>query len=204
MASFGVRIYTAPASEPVTVAEAKSRLRITTTDEDTDIGTLITQAREMAEAECQRALITQTLTLTMDDFPRYYREGRRDDYATYFDRSIRLPRPPLVSVTHVKYYDGDGVQQTVDAATYSVATGGEPGRIAPLSAGYWPAVQYLRPEAVEVRYVAGYGNAASVPAAAKAAILIIMAALRDDPTGAAGIPAAARRMLDTLEYGEVR
>lgn len=193
MGPFGLTITTGPAAEPVTAAEAKARLRITVTAEDTDIGTLITQARELAEAECGRAFINTTFTLKLDDFPRCA------------DKSIRLPRPPLSSVTWVKYYDADGVLQTVSASDYHVATVGEPGRVLPVDGETWPAVDYGRPEAVEVKFVAGYGAAgSSVPAAAKAAILVIMAALRDDPTGSAGVPPAARRLLNTLEYGEVR
>ncbi len=190
MQPFGLTITTAPAVEPLTAAEAKARLRITVTDEDTDIGTLITQARELAEAECGRAFVTQALTMRFDDFPR----GP--------DRAIYVPRPPLQSVSWVKYYDAAGSQQTHSADGYHVATLGEPGRILPVDGGVWPAVDYGRPEAVEVKFVCGYGVAASVPAAAKAAILLIMAALREDPTKAT-LPPAARRLLDTLEYGQV-
>lgn len=190
MQPFGLTITTAPSVEPLTTAEAKARLRITVTDEDTDIGTLITQARELAEAECGRAFVTQTLTMRMDDFPR----GA--------DRTIYVPRPPLQSVSWVKYYDADGAQQTYSADNYHVATLSEPGRIVRVDGGVWPAVDYGRPEAVEVKFVCGFGLAAAVPAAAKAAMLLVMAALRDDPTKAT-IPPAARRLLDTLEYGQV-
>lgn len=191
MERFGLTITTAPSVEPLTTAEAKSRLRITVTDEDTDIGTLITQARELAESECGRAFVTQTLTVRYDDFPR---SG---------DRAIYLPRPPLQSVTWVKYYDADGNQQTYSSASYHVATLAEPGRVVPVDGGVWPAIDFGRPEAVEVKCVCGYGLAASVPAAAKAAILVIMASLREDPTGTKGVPPAARRLLDTLEFGQV-
>lgn len=195
----GLKLYTAPASEPLTVAEVKARLRITISDEDTDLAALLAQARELCEAECHRAFITQTWTLTLDDFPRGYLNGA----AHYTRPEIRLPLAPLVSVTHVKYYDPDGVLRTMDAADYWVAAGGDPGRIVPALA-YWPAVQYRRPGAVEVRFVCGYGDATLVPNAAKAAILVTLAAMREDPSGATGVPPAARRALDTLEYGEVR
>ena len=63
-----------------------------------------------------------------------------------------------------------------------------------------------RPEAVRVVYVAGYGVASAVPRVAKAAILETLAhrwKTRGDES-AAGIPPVARRLLDQLEYGEVR
>jgi len=36
-----------------------------------------------------------------------------------------LPLPPLQSVASIKYYDTDGVQQTLDAAVYQVSTAGD-------------------------------------------------------------------------------
>lgn len=188
----GLKLFTAPASEPLTVTEVKARLRITISDEDTDLAALLAECRELCERECQRAFITQTWVLYLDDFPR----GG--------DRSIRLPMPPLVSVTHVKYHDVDGTQQTYSSASYHVATGADPGRVVPVDGGVWPAVDYGRPEAVEIRFVCGFGAAAAVPAAAKNAILVTMADRRENPQGAIGIPAAARRALNTLEYGEVK
>ncbi|HEY1191939.1 MAG TPA: hypothetical protein VGE74_30190, partial [Gemmata sp.] len=183
---FSLKLVTPPASEPVTVSEAKARLRITISDEDADIGDMIAQARELCEAGCQRAFITQTFSLYLDRFP-----GSTGD--------IRLPRPPLQSVSFVKYYDSAGDLQTLDPAAYYVATASEPGRLRPVD--YWPAT-FCRPEAVEVRFVAGYGTAADVPAAAKAAVQLTVKALRDAPDG--DLPPAARRCLDTLEFGEVR
>ncbi len=194
----GLQLHTAPATEPLTVAEVKARLRITISDEDSDLAALLAECRELCERECQRAFITQTWTLYLDDFPR----GG--------DLTIYIPRPPLISVTHLKYYDVDGVQQTYGASNYHVAAGGEPGRIVRVDGGVWPAIDSGRPESVEVRFVCGYGAAGAVPAAAKNAILVVMASLRENPgsednkSARAGIPAAARRALDSLEYGEIR
>lgn len=191
MGPFALTLTSPPASEPVTVAEAKARLRVTVAAEDGDIASLIQQARALAEAACQRAFVTQTYSLKLDDFPR----GR--------DRTIYLPRPPLQSVSSVTYYDAAGAPQALGPAGYWVAPGGEPGRLLPPAGAEWPAVQAGRPEAVEVVYVAGYGDAAAVPPPAKAAILLTCAALREDPAGAA-LPEAARKFLDALETGTVR
>lgn len=200
MSAPGLRLYAAPATQPLTAAQVKSRLRVTTTDEDTDLAAMLASACELCQAECGRVFVTQTWVLTLDQFPLGYLSGHD---ARYVGPAIRLPLPPLVSVTHVKYYDADGAQQTVSSADYWVAAGGDPGRIVPAS-GYWPATQLRRPGAVEVRFVCGYGDASLVPDAAKSAILVTLAAMRDDPAGAMGVPPAARRALDTLEYGEVR
>ena len=46
-----------PAAEPVTLAEAKSHLKLDTSDEDTLIASLITAARARAEWHTGRALV---------------------------------------------------------------------------------------------------------------------------------------------------
>ena len=45
-----------PAAEPVTLAEARSWLRVDTTDEDGAIASLISAAREIVEMTTRRAL----------------------------------------------------------------------------------------------------------------------------------------------------
>lgn len=187
----GVKTITAPAVSPISLEAAKRRLRVTTADEDSDLEDLISECTDLAEAECGRAFITRTLSLFLDGFPAG-------------GEPVRLPRPPLQSVTWVKYYDAAGNLQTLDPAAYHVAANAEPGRIAPTAAqGYWPVTQAGRPECVEVRYVAGYGNAAAVPRAAKAAIGALLADRHVNPDGGdRGIPPAARRALDTLDLRE--
>lgn len=187
---FGLRTVTGPADEPVTLAEAKARLRITIDDEDSDLESLIREARALCEAGCQRAFVTQTFDMTLDEFP----QGCGDRNA------IAIPRPPLASVSWVKYYATDGTLATIDAADYYVSTASEPGRIAPVL-GYWPAT-LDRPDAVQIRFVAGFGAPADVPPEVKAAILVTARALREDPS--APLPRAARAFLDTLETGMVR
>jgi len=58
-----------PSSEPVTLAEAKLRLRVDHNDEDALIGALIASARESAEHELGRSIIATTWVLTLDRFP---------------------------------------------------------------------------------------------------------------------------------------
>jgi hypothetical protein len=66
-----------------------------------------------------------------------------------------LPRPPLVSVTSLKYLDSDGTETTYDAANYIVSGVGREGRITLKSTATWPTVGDY-PEPLRIRYVAGY------------------------------------------------
>lgn len=148
-------IVNAPGSEPLTLTETKSHLRVTTTDEDALITALITAARESAENYTNRAFITQTFDLTLDSFPP----------------SIVVPKAPLQSVTSVTYLDTDGVSQTLSTTEYTVDTKSEPGRIVESYTGEWPDTRE-EINAVTVRFVAGYGLAAAVPQAIKQGMLL--------------------------------
>ena len=139
-------LVTAPAVEPLTLAEAKGHLRVTTTDEDALITALIVAAREYAETFTRRALITQTWDLTLDSFPS----------------EIVMPMPALQSVTSITYIDVDGASQTLPTTEYTVDIKSAPGRIVEAYGKAWPTTRPVI-NAVTVRFVAGYGLAVSVP-----------------------------------------
>lgn len=140
-----------PAEEPVTLAEAKAQCRVDGTDDDVFIGALIQSAREMAEHQTGRALVTQTWELVLDAFPA----------------AFVLRRPPIIAVDSVKFLDADGVQQTLDPADTLLDKDNEPGYLVPAYGKTWPD-SYPVPNAVRVRYTAGYGGAANVPESIKA------------------------------------
>ena len=138
------------AAEILSTAEAKTHLRITGADEDTHVAALVKAARMAVEEWTSRATTNQTWVMTLDSFPG--------------EDEIRLPRPPLSSVTSVGYVDGAGDSQTFSSANYSVVTRETPGSIRLAYGVSWPATRY-QPNAVTITYVAGYGAAAStVPA----------------------------------------
>jgi uncharacterized phiE125 gp8 family phage protein len=151
-------LITAPLEHPVTLAEARQHLRVTSTAEDALILSLIYAAVEHAETFTARALITQTWELSLDAFR---------------GSEIELPKPKLQSVTSVKYIDLDGAEQTVPAADYQVDTISEPGRIKLVPTASWPSVKEQL-NAITIRFVAGYGLSAAVPFQIKAAILLLV------------------------------
>ena len=156
-----IQVTTAPVLEPLTATEAREFLRVDGTDENTAIETYIAAARAEAEHDLQRSLLTQTITMTLSSFPS----------------EIRLPRPPIQSVSSVKYYDDDNVQKTLTVTTdYLVRVGESSGCIYRPSASSWPTT-YDRPDAVEVIYVAGWTSAALVPAEIRAYIRMVVGSI---------------------------
>jgi hypothetical protein len=175
----GLTLVTPPTHEPLEVVEAKEYLRVTGSAEDRLIATLIREARQQFDgpmAWFSRALITQTWLLTLDQFPQIwtgmwpYADPHlyppKPGITNVRQDSIVVPLPPLQSVTSITYLDNTGSQQVLDPATYVVDTKSEPGEIYPIYGTVWPVTQYM-PNAVSVTFVAGYGNAPTVPEAIK-------------------------------------
>jgi uncharacterized phiE125 gp8 family phage protein len=150
-----LRLITPPTAEPVSLAEAKLHLRKDASDEDALITRCIAAAREECEQKIERSIMQQDWEVTLDAFPRV----------------ITLPRPPIVTVTSLKYLDSAGVQQTLAPSAYVLDAKSEPGRVVPAFGTSWPAAQCMV-NAVEVRYTAGYADAGSVPSSIKDWILI--------------------------------
>lgn len=135
-----VIVITAPVVEPVSLTEMKLHLRETESDQDAVISALIRAAREYAENLTRRAFVTQTLELRLDDG---------------FPAEIKVPRPPLQSVSFIKYLDLAGVLQTLAASVYQINSS-EPARIKPAYNQYWPTIRGGDFSSVQVRFVAGY------------------------------------------------
>ena len=152
-----LRLITAPLVEPVSMETAKAFLRVDHTLEDALIASLITSAREQGEELARRAFITQTWEQVLDDWPP------KD--------SLLVLRPPLQSVTSVKYYDTANAEHTW--TDYVVDSRSDPGRIHFNST---PGTTLLESGGLVVQFVAGYGAAAqSVPARIQDLILALVA-----------------------------
>lgn len=154
MDDYGLTLVTGPATEPVTLAEAKSWLRVDHAADDAVITALVSAARQLAERQYDRQLVSATWRLTLRRFPC---------------GEIRLPRCPLRSVTSVQYLDADGALQTLDSSYYVADAAADPGELSPAWGYSWP-VTYPHPQAVRVTYQSGYGAASDVPEPIKAAL----------------------------------
>ncbi len=158
------------------------------TTADPELVAWITAARQFCETYTHRAFITQTWDLQLDGFP----------FA--FDAPIWIPKAPLLSVTSITYVDTNGVAQTWDPTLYTVDAPAGPwarqGRIVPAYFQIYPVTRQV-PTAATVRFVAGYGAAAAVPAPIKAAQKLLIGNWWMNREAAAIIRASA----DVLPFG---
>ena len=135
--------------------------RTATTIEDDLLNGIITASREHVEDITRRAILTQTWDYSLDEFPS--------------KNYIKLPFGNLQSVTHVKYTDSDGTQNTMTVSTdYLVETNGEAcGRIVLPYGVSWPSFTPYPSNPIVIRFVAGWTTAELVPYKIKAAIKLI-------------------------------
>ena len=158
---------TAPAVEPVTLAEAKAHLRVDTSDDDNYIGTLITAAREWCEQYLDRTLVHTQWVMRFDKFPDSGIEP------------VELPRPPMVmsgtaTAVTVTFTQEAGPTSTYSTAEYRVDRNATPGAILPIYGSTW-SPHRQDDNAISVTWWAGYGaSGTSVPAAIRHAILMLV------------------------------
>lgn len=157
MASY--QIVTGPSSEPITLSEAKLHLRVDGTDEDSLIQTLISSARQMAEAYTWRPLMPQTWKLFSD----------RNEVGDY----LILNKAPVTSIVSVSYKNDANAYVTLSPSAYETDLVGEPARIKIIN---HPVVSD-KLNAWCVEFQCGYSGQNTVPDAIKAAIKLIVAHL---------------------------
>ena len=149
-------LVTAPAIEPVSLAEAKAFLRIEHDDDDDVIAALIAGARIYVEAQTRRALMTQSWRLTRDAWPQ---TGR-----------IAVRPAPLQSLEAARVHDGEGEPIELDTEGFFVDAAGSELVFAP-----WAMPQPGRVAAgIEFDVTLGYGDAAvDVPEPLRQAVRLL-------------------------------
>ncbi len=193
---------TAPAVEPVTLAEAKAHLRVDVSDDDAYIGTLITAAREWCEQYLDRTLVNTQWVMRFDAFPP---DGTHD---------IELPRPPMVSsgtatAVALTFTYENGTTATYSTASYRVDRASTPGAVKTLYGQTWPP-HLLDDNAISVTWWAGYGaSGSSVPAAIRSAVLMLVGLFYEkrmaaDAGSLAEVPFGVKSLLDAHRWGSYR
>lgn len=155
---------------PITLAEARVYMRSSETADDDMVTLLLTAATDLVEQWCDVAILQATYAAYYPEFPVSATLGTINDI-------LPLPRPPIVSVDTVTYYDDDNTLQTLDVANYFTVTG-TPAAIAVTTT----ISTYTRHDAICIEYTAGYDDSyVSVPEALRTAVGMTVAWLYDNP-----------------------
>lgn len=176
-----ITIVTPPASEPVSLAEAKLFLRVDHNAEDDLIASLIAAAREAVEAGCGRALVMRRVRESLDIW-------RRDSVG-----GAVLGLGPVTDVVAVRLIADNGAQSVIDPERYRLEGGGDRPRLV-----FPPGLPATLRSAggIEVEYDAGFAeDAADLPLALRIATLQIVASLYELRQGDADVPASARALM---------
>jgi len=161
-------IATEPTFYPVIREDVKRHLRITDTSEDTLIDSYIVQATDLAQREVRRTFCTTTYDAYLSGWPG--------------DNRIDLIRPPVASVTSIKYTDDDGNESTLATSVYQLVSAGTYGWIGLKPDQVWPSDSLYPGYPIVVRYVAGY-TVGNVPAQYKAQVLLWVGVLYERREG---------------------
>jgi uncharacterized phiE125 gp8 family phage protein len=151
---------TPPATEPLSLAEAKHFVRVEHADDDALIAALVVSARAHVETATRRALMTQTWRMVLDAWPA--------------GGLVRVLLAPLQAVEAVRVYEADGSVQQIDSETFVADSSAAPGRIA------FPPWAVTAPgralAGIEIDFVAGYGDdPGDVPEPLRQAIRLLVA-----------------------------
>lgn len=134
----------------VSLEEAKQWLRVESDDEDAVVERAIRAVQDQLvppDGWLGRALTTVEFRL---DLP-------------CFGDTIVIPAPPLRSIEKFRYRDLSGDMQDVDTDLWRV-TDAEPAMIVRKRDKRWPDdVDHSQPDAIQVEFEAGYGEAGDVP-----------------------------------------
>jgi uncharacterized phiE125 gp8 family phage protein len=148
-------LQTAATAEPVSLSELRDHLQIAHHDQDAYLERLILTATDVA----QKTTWSQFVQATYDE-----------SFDAFAER-LTLWKQPVISITQITYVDSAGDSQTLDTGIYELGKQDGLGIVRLKYQQSWPTTRG-HPDAVTVRYVAGYGAASAVPDPIKHAILV--------------------------------
>lgn len=172
---------TPPAGDVITLARARTHLRLDAADADpleTDlleaaIASAVGHLDGRGQGTLGRALLTQQWQATGD--------RPADDVAGGWPGFV-LELPPLREVEKVEPRIGGQYQALTDGAWETVRLPAERVAVIPAGGAAWPEAD-IHPAAWRVTFATGYGTGDEVPAPIRAAILLMVADLYDNRDG---------------------
>lgn len=176
------KVTTAPTVEPITLAELKTFAHIDGDLHDTVLTNIIAATRQLTEDYLGRALIEQSITLTMDFWPK---------------TCLELPKPPLLSITSVATLDESDVATTFSSGNYYAITNDVCGKLVIKNGSSYPTNGTRFYGGYRVIYKAGYGSTALyVPQGIKEGMKTWAAMIYDGRVPSDGPPPIAAKLLD--------
>ncbi len=156
-------------TEPISLSEAKSHLRIINenTDSDTEITRLMATARAATEKYLGSSLVDKVLVGYFDEFT---------------ETATQLKDGPVRSITAIKYIDENGIEQTLSSQIYKLYDHNKLSFVALAFGQSWPKTQKTQ-NAVKIEYMAGYADPSQVPEPIRHAILLQISDLYENRTG---------------------
>ena len=148
-----------PATTPIfTTAQAKTFLKVDTDADDTLIDNLVSAATESCQIYTNQYFLNTVVEQYSDNWSEVY----------------TLYKSPVVSITHIKYYDTNDSEQSLASSNYILDNVSKPARIGLAVDATLPDLAD-RINAVPVKYTDGYGTASSdVPEGIKQAVLLTL------------------------------
>lgn len=125
------------------IVEMATFLRVDDPTQLTELGLLIKAATTKFQEHTGRQAFTATYKMTLQGFPSC-------------SRSIRIPRPPTVTIDTVGYYATAGVLTTT--TDYQLVKDEIFSYLVPAANGHWPNTAEGVANAVEITFTCGYGS----------------------------------------------
>ena len=142
-------VVTSATGEPITTAEIRSHLRISSTLEDTYLDSLEIVARQRAESITGRKLMPQTHKVYFDMWP--------DGYC------FEMPYTPMQSVptTGIVYKDSTGNSTTFGSTKWDTDIVSEPGRVCLRNGSDWDGDTLYDINPISIEFKCGYSTGGS-------------------------------------------
>jgi len=178
---------------PVSVDDCKADSKVEHDDEDDLIESYILAACALVGGKS--GIVGKVLTAETWDLK-----------LSAFSSCIVLPLSPVQSITSISYFDSDNQVQTLNVNDFYLYGDEDGAFIEPKTGVVWPSV-YARRDAITIRFVAGFGAAADVPANITRAIRLIVAHWYENRTAvlvgvtAQELPMAVESLLNISRKG---